>query len=87
MAKVHSKVDVPPHLRLGLICRAYIKFIDFELIKVGFMNNCTSIRSKYPPGLSWIAEQYGDRLTGYDMVNYGSIRNAHRGHAKFRCTT
>jgi len=61
-------VEVPPHLRLGLNCRAYIEFIDFELIKVGFMKNCTSIRSKYPPGLSWIAEQYGDRLTGYDLA-------------------
>jgi len=41
MAKVRSKVEVPPHLRLGLNCRAYIEFIDFELIKVGFMKNCT----------------------------------------------
>ena len=25
-------------------------------------------RSKYPEGLSWIAEQYGERLTGYDVA-------------------
>ena len=25
-------------------------------------------RSKYPEGLFWIAEQYGDRLTGYDVA-------------------
>ena len=67
-AKVHAKVEVPPHLRLGLNHKAYNKFVMEELSKVGFNPNNTSIRSQYPESLFWIAEQYGDRPTGYDLA-------------------
>jgi len=52
-----------------------VKFVKEELSKVGFktngngrVENVKDFRSKYPPGLSWIAEQYGDRCTGYDLA-------------------
>ena len=67
-AKVHSKVEVPPHLRLGLNRAAYNKFVKEELSKVGFNTPIEDFRSKYPPSLSWIAEQYGARPTGYDLA-------------------
>ena len=73
--KGHSKVEVPPHLRLGLNREAYEKFVDEELSKVGFkvkygeVENIKEFRSeKYPESLFWIAEQYGDRPTGYDLA-------------------
>jgi len=68
MAKVRPKVEVPPHLRLGLDKDAYEKFVEEELSKVGFSQYHTSIRSQYPERLFWIAEQYGDRPTGYDLA-------------------
>jgi len=68
MSKVHSKVEVPPHLRLGLNFQAYDKFVEEELSKVGFKPESTAIRSSYPESLFWIAEQYGDRPTGYDLA-------------------
>jgi len=77
MPKVHSKVEVPPHLRLGLNHPAYHKFLTEELTKVGFKTdyhnehkglNIKAFRTKYPASLFWIAEQYGDRPTGYDLA-------------------
>ena len=66
-AKAHAKVEVPPHLRLGLNWDAYRKFVNEELSKVGFHPQTTAIRNHYPESLFWIAEQYGDRPTGYDV--------------------
>ena len=66
--KGKTKVEVPPHLRLGLNLAAYRKFVKEELWKVGFDPRSTSIRSQYPESLFWIAEQYGDRCTGYDQA-------------------
>ena len=89
-----AKVEVPPHLRLGLNYKAYERFIKEELCKVDYngefrkapedaisawvnvaplwsdmpADQVKAFRSKYPPDLSWIAEQYGDRLTGYDLA-------------------
>jgi len=74
-AKVHAKVEVPPHLRLGLNFWACVRFVNTELSKVGFkckygtVENIKEFRSeKYPESLFWIAEQYGDRPTGYDLA-------------------
>ena len=74
--KVHSKVEVPPHLRLGLNYEAFVRFVKEELSKVGFksdrwgnVEDVKEFRSeKYPESLFWIAEQYGDRPTGYDLA-------------------
>ena len=69
MPKVDSKVEVPPHLRLGLNYEAFKKFVKEELSKVGFdKHDVKDFRSKYPESLSWIAEQYGARPTGYDLA-------------------
>ena len=76
-AKAHAKVEVPPHLRLGLNFDAFTKFVFEELSKVGFksekntghVQNIKEFRSeKCPESLFWIAEQYGDRPTGYDLA-------------------
>ena len=69
--KAHSKVEVPPHLRLGLNRAAYDKFVKEELSKVRFYEEdyrLKAFRSQYPQSLFWIAEQYGDRCTGYDLA-------------------
>ena len=74
---VAPAVELPPHLRLGLNRDAYYRFCTKELTKVGWTfgayasgtpDTVKAWRSKYPEGLSWIAEQYGDRLTGYDLA-------------------
>jgi len=36
MAKVKPKVEVPPHLRLGLNADAFEKFVEEELSDVGY---------------------------------------------------
>ena len=63
-----ARPPLPPHLRLGLNHDAYNKFVQDELSKAGFDLQSTAIRSSYPESLFWIAEQYGDRLTGYDLA-------------------
>ena len=74
---VAPAVELPPHLRLGMNCRAYERFCREELPKVGWTfgpsgrwtpDTVKAWRSKYPEGLSWIAEQYKNRLTGYDVA-------------------
>ena len=72
---------LPKHLVLGLEFGTVTKFIRTELAKVhpawgqvGLSNrdlpagHVRSIRSDYPESLFWIAKQYGDRLTGYDVA-------------------
>ena len=75
-------VRLPPHLLLAPNYATALKFIQTELggpwKKVDRdhrpeANRVTAadvraIRRNYPESLWWIAEQYGDRLTGYDLA-------------------
>ena len=70
-------VKLPPHLLLAPNYATALKFIQTEL--GGPWTNVDpstalsaadvrAIRSDYPESLFWIAEQYGDRVTGYDLA-------------------
>jgi len=73
-------VRLPPHLLLAPNYATALKFVRTELggpwARVGFLNDETALsaadvraaRRNYPESLFWIAEQYGDRLTGYDLA-------------------
>ena len=74
-------VKLPPHLLLAPTRSAALKFLHTELggpwkkvnSLIGIRTDLSAadiraIRSDYPESLSWIAEQYGDRGTGYDLA-------------------
>jgi len=73
-------VKLPPHLLLAPTYVTALKFIQTELggpwTKIDHESWRTAlsaadvrlIRSDYPESLFWIAEQYGDRCTGYDLA-------------------
>ena len=70
-------VKLPPHLLLAPEYYTALKFIQTELggpwKKVDRYTaisaaDVRAIRSDYPESLFWIAEQYGDRCTGYDLA-------------------
>ena len=70
-------VKLPPHLLLAPNYATALKFIQTELggpwKKVNRKTalsaaDVRAIRSDYPESLWWIAEQYGDRCTGYDLA-------------------
>jgi len=75
-------VKLPPHLLLAPSYDTVIKFIKTELggpwragrgvldVAGGNLSaaDVRAIRSEYPESLFWIAEQYGDRCTGYDLA-------------------
>ena len=74
-------VRLPPHLLLAPDYATALKFIQTELggpwNKVDRKKDrktalsaadVRAIRSDYPESLFWIAEQYGDRVTGYDLA-------------------
>ena len=70
-------VKLPPHLLLAPTYSAALKFLRTELggpwKKVDFNTvmsaaDVRAIRSDYPESLFWIAEQYGNRQTGYDLA-------------------
>ena len=74
-AKVHAKVEVPPHLRLGLNFAAYSKFVENELCKVGFNRPIKHFRRQYPESLFWIAVgRSPSRWGGYPLPPYPSTR-------------
>ena len=72
-------VRLPPHLLLAPDYATALKFIQTELggpwknvdentNTIFTAADVRTIRSDYPESLFWIAEQYGDRVTGYDLA-------------------
>ena len=76
VAPLPTAEALPEHLRLALTYVAAKKFVEEELPKVGYTifdrsfdeAKFKKFRSKYPGSLFWIAEQYGDQNTGYDLA-------------------
>jgi len=71
-------VKLPPHLLLAPEYYTALKFIQTELggpwtnvvdrWTALSADDVRAIRSDYPDSLFWIAEQYGDWVTGYDLA-------------------
>ena len=80
VAPLPTAEALPEHLRLALTYVTAKKFVEEELPKVGYSiyaavtqfgytgDEFKEFRSKYPESLFWIAEQYGERNTGYDLA-------------------